>query len=369
MCKHSFYGFLGLALISFIFISSCENPGNSLEESVAPYLELQAVEGASNVNMTVNRGSAQGLDSYFAVNFSNLAATGIVTEELSEGWCLDYQRPIKQNNDVHAGVKMFNTFGSDNWKSANYLMNIKDELKQNDPSLTYKEIQVALWSLIDVPAFNIDKALKEGSMPSRMLTNGTPNFDVEKTKAIVNKVQKEVDSFVYKPGTPVIVYSKTSDEQQPVGGVYGETAWAFVPNPDGSVNGSKSTQFCDDSNFQGNNWGWTNGEYSNGDSGTFDLIAGAGQCDLNNGTLVGTFSFTYIDGVLDFTLDLTVDNDFSELQIYAGNDKLPKANNGKYKTAPGGLGYNESISSGVGSFSDEITGLSGDIYIAVHLGG
>src|SRR6056297_1212757 len=227
----------GVLLLSILFWSACNNPGSSLEESVKPYLELQAVDGASNVTMTVNRGTTQGLDSYFAVDFTNFGSNGIVSEGLKEGWCLDYQRAIDQNNDVHEGIKMFNTFGSENWKPANYLMNIKDELKQNDPSITYKEIQVALWSLIEKPSFNIDKALSEGTMPSRLMTNGTPNFSVEKTKGIINKVRNEVDDFVYKPGTPVIVYSNMASEYQDGGFVTGETAWAFSPNPtDGSVN-------------------------------------------------------------------------------------------------------------------------------------
>lgn len=350
----------GVLFLSILFWSACNNPGSSLEESVKPYLELQSVDGASNVTMTVNRGTSQGLDSYFALDFTNFESKGLIKEGITEGWCLDYQKAIDQNNDVHEGIKMFNTFGSENWKPANYLMNIKDELKNNDPSITYKEIQVALWSLIEKPSFNIDKALSEGSMPSRLMTNGTPNFNVEKTKGIINKVRNEVDDFVYKPGTPVIVYSNTAADDQDTGFVSGETAWAFASD-DGSVNSSISTEFCDNNAISGNNWGWVNGTFLPGDSGTFDVIAGAGGCDINNGTLVGTFTFTYAVGELNFTLDLTEDNDFTELQIYASNQMLTSS-------APGGFGYNEDIDGGISSFSDEIDGLSDAIYIAVHLG-
>ena len=367
MGKKSFISLLGFILFSFIYISACENPGNSLEESVAPYLELQEVDGASNATITVNRGEAQGLDSYFAINLSNIEPNGLVTEGLTEGWCLDYKVPIRQNNDVHTGVKMFNTFGSEKWKPANYLMNIKDELQQEDPELTYREIQVALWSLIEVPAFNIDKALSEGTMPSRMMSNGTPNFDVNKTKQIVSRVRAKVNEFEYKPGTPAIAYSQVSDDQQPLAFVSGETAWAFSAMSDGSVDSDISTEFCNNSDLKGNNWGWTNGTFSDGDSGTFDIIAGAGGCDLTKGTLVGTFSFTYKSGKLEFTLNLTVDNDFSELQIHAGNGILPMKKD-DYTNAPGQFGYNEDLDGGISVKADEITGLSGDIYIAVHLG-
>jgi len=367
MSKKTFISLLGVMVFSFIYISACENPGNSLEESVAPYLELQSVDGASNATITVNRGEAQDLDSYFAIDLSNIDPNGLVTEGMTEGWCLDWGIPIRQNNDVHTGVKMFNTFGSEKWKPANYLMNIKDELQKNDPELTYREIQVALWSLIEVPAFDMDKALSEGTMPSRMMKNASPNFDVDKTKQIVNRVKAKATEFEYKPGTPVIVYSQVSEDQQPVAGVYGETAWAYASTPGGSVDSNISTEFCGNSDFQGNNWGWTNGTFEDDVSGTFDVIAGAGKCDLTKGTMVGTFEFTYANGVLNYTLNLSVDNDFSELQIHAGNELLPMKN-GKYTTAPGQLGYSKDIVGGMGQTTGQITDLSGDIYIAVHLG-
>ena len=370
MSKHSFLSLVGVLLFSFIYLSACENPGNSLEESVAPYLELQAVDGASNVTMTVNRGAAQGLDSYFAIDFTNFDSNGIVPEGLTEGWCLDYSRPIEQNNDVHQGVKMFNTHGSEDWKSANYLMNIKDELKQNDPSLTYKEIQVALWSLIKVPSFDVDKALSDGTMPSRMMTNGAPNFNVEKTKGIVKKVQAEVNAFTYKPGTPVIVYSNVSDVKQPVGGVFGETAWAFSPNVDGTVNTDISKEFCGNNGTHSNKWGWSNGTFNKGDTATFDIVAGAGNCNIEGRDIVGSIMFNYqADGTLKYTLSLTVDNDFEDLHIHAGEDILPVKSNGN-----GGFesGYNSfykrDLDGGTGTITGDIEDIDGTIYIAVHLG-
>jgi hypothetical protein len=212
--------FLMLMVAGALFITACQDSVNpSLEESVAPYLELEAIEGASNTNVTVNRGDAHGLDSYFAFDLSNIESNGLIREGVVEGWCLEWNKPIRQNNDVHQGVELYNTYGSSTWKSANYLMTIKKELKANDPDLTYREIQVALWSLIDTPTFNLDEVLQEGRMPSRMISNGQPNFSVKKTKEIVNRVRKEVGNFEYKPGSPIIVFSRTEDDQQNIGGV------------------------------------------------------------------------------------------------------------------------------------------------------
>src|SRR6056297_1419449 len=204
-----------LLLASALYFTACQDSVNpSLEESVAPYLELEAIEGASNTTVTVNRGAAHGLDSYFSLDLSNFETNGLIGEGVTEGWCLEWNKPIRQNNDVHDGVELFNTFGSDTWKAPNYLMNIKNELKASDPDLTYKEIQVALWSLIEEPAFNIDKVLQDGRMPSRLMTNGQPNFDVDKTKQIVNRVRNEVKEFTYEPGEPVLAFLNTGIDQQ-----------------------------------------------------------------------------------------------------------------------------------------------------------
>ena len=212
-----------LLLASALYFTACQDSVNpSLEESVAPYLELEAIEGASNTTVTVNRGAAHGLDSYFSLDLSNFETNGLIGEGVTEGWCLEWNKPIRQNNDVHDGVELFNTFGSDTWKGPNYLMTIKNELKASDPELTYKEIQVALWSLIEEPAFNIDKVLQDGRMPSRLMTNGQPNFDVDKTKQIVNRVRNEVKAYTYEPGGPVLVFALTGGSDQNVGGVTGE---------------------------------------------------------------------------------------------------------------------------------------------------
>ena len=316
-----------------------------------------------------------GMDSYFAVDMMNFDSDGFITEGLKEAWCLDYQKPIDQNNDVHTGIKMFNTFGSDNWKPANYLMNIKDDLKAADPSLTYKEIQVALWSLIEVPSFNIDKAISEGSMPSRMMTNGSPNFSVEKTKGIINKVRNEVDDFVYEPGTPVIVYSNTAHNDQDMGIVLSGSAWG-ISQDSGSVNNfckEKWTNLLDEEEEMPAKWGWSNGTYNSGDEDTFDIYVGASHCDPDNGDFVGTFNFKINGSNLSYTLNLTKNNNLANLHLHVGNEILPrngggKNGKGKLSGAPGKFGYTRSLDGGIKQYTNTISIATGEVYISLHLG-
>lgn len=202
-------------LLSAGLLISCQNNVNTdLEETLAPYLELEPIEEASNTTLTVRRGTSAGMDSYFAFDVSNIEGSGIISEGLVEGWCLEWDKPIAQNNDRHDGVEAYSTFGSEKWKPVNYLMSIKDQLQRKDPSLTYREIQVAMWSLIDVPRFDVDDVLASGRMPSRMMSNGQPNFSVDKVKEIVDHVRSNSEAYEYTESTPYLVFARTADDTQ-----------------------------------------------------------------------------------------------------------------------------------------------------------
>lgn len=213
--KTKIFGSIALLLLFMVLFSACDNSINTdIEQTLAPYLQLEAIEEASNTTLTIQRGASAGLDSYFAFDVSNVQNSSIISEGVVEGWCLEWDKPIAQNNDRHDGVEAYSTFGSEKWKPVNYLMSIKEKLKREDPSLTYKEIQIALWSLIDVPRFNVDEVLSAGRMPSRMMTNGQPNFSVSKAKDIVDRVRSNADAYTYSETTPYMVFARTEDNSQ-----------------------------------------------------------------------------------------------------------------------------------------------------------
>jgi hypothetical protein len=227
-----------IVLMMALLMSCSNNVNTDIEQTLSPYLELDAIEEASNTTLTIQRGTAAGLDSYFAFDVSNVKTNGIISEGMVEGWCLEWDKPIAQNNDRHDGVEAYSTFGSDNWKPANYLMSIREKLKREDPSLTYKEIQIALWSLIDVPQFNVDEVLAAGRMPSRMMTNGQPNFSVSKVKDIVNQVRSNVNEYSYTETTPYLIFARTDDGSQNGGFVPCESGEASQCDGYISISGS-----------------------------------------------------------------------------------------------------------------------------------
>jgi len=131
-----------------------------------------------------------------------------------------------------------------------------------------------------------------------------------------------------------------------------ETAYAYGE--------SYATSFCSGaiSPISGNNWGWTHliGE------GSYDwpIYAGAGQCDISKGTLVGNLSVEYSAGTVTITYELDPDFNLDETHVWVGTTPLP-LKRGVYTTAPGKFNHN-------GENPVVVSGLSGNIWIAAHSG-
>jgi len=130
-----------------------------------------------------------------------------------------------------------------------------------------------------------------------------------------------------------------------------ETAFAY--------GGTYATCFLDInlSGFKPDRWGWTNGPLGAGNY-TFDIYAGAGQCDLTKGTKVGTLTVNY-DGSSSVYIKYYMFPGYSlnETHVYVGSDILPKDKKGKWTVAPGQYPY---------SGSEVTVNISGPIYIIAH---
>jgi hypothetical protein len=114
-------------------------------------------------------------------------------------------------------------------------------------------------------------------------------------------------------------------------------------------------------------WGWTNGPLMGG-SYSFEIYAGAGQCDLWRGTLVGDLSVDYDDVTGDVTVIYDVDSGWGlyETHLFVGCDMLPMKN-GKYTVAPGHYGNIHEDLDGASSdtFMVNVDCLNG-IYVVAH---
>jgi hypothetical protein len=114
-----------------------------------------------------------------------------------------------------------------------------------------------------------------------------------------------------------------------------------------------------------NRWGWTNGTLSEG-TYTFPIYAGAGQCNLNNGIVVGDLNLAYAAGNLTVTYNITYPNVMLyAVHIYTGTGMFP-IKNGNPTVAPGQYPWVEELPAGQTVYTHTFTGLSGPLYVIAH---
>jgi hypothetical protein len=124
--------------------------------------------------------------------------------------------------------------------------------------------------------------------------------------------------------------------------------------------GALATCFINIPNINSNNWGWTNKI----GAGTYDwpIYAGAGQCDITKGTLVGTLHVVYTPPTATITYNMASGVSLGEthLSVFKDPKMLATDKKGNYTTAPGQFPYTGT--------SVTVGGLSGNIWIAAHSG-
>ena len=104
------------------------------------------------------------------------------------------------------------------------------------------------------------------------------------------------------------------------------------------------------------NWGWTNYIATKPTVQTWNLWAGAGQCDTNKGTLVGTVTVNYgASGYVIVTYNVSLPYVIKETHVYAGATKFPMVKIGKQLAATVAPGQYTNV----GPFS-------GSIYVIAH---
>lgn len=347
-------------------LSSCEQSSQvNLSESFKHIKTVTPIQGAQNTTLSLQA----------EVNTSSFFDVTLEDGSVRKGWCVEWNDEYIEGEQK--GVKFYSTKGQPAWKTLNYFMSIKDQLKLDDPSLTYREIQVIIWSLIENPAFDVDKISEYEHMPSSIYSNGQAHFDVQKVKNIVADVRSHTSSAKHKMLSDFNGVTLIENDGQTIM-MEDETAFAVKTiNNNGPkiVNNDYSTCFDEEiiPNISFNRWGWTNGPISeNSGEHTFDIYAGAGQCDLTKGTLVGQLTANYSNGTLTVTYTMTETSAFNntpytltETHLYVGSAPYPQLPNSKYTVAPGKYG-NQNTHDNVTEYTYEIDGLSGDIYFVAH---
>ena len=121
--------------------------------------------------------------------------------------------------------------------------------------------------------------------------------------------------------------------------------------------------------FSSPRWGWTNLMPSTNGTTTLDLYAGAAQCDISKGALIGEVQVTYDNGSIDVAVSTVSGVIMNELQLYAGSEELPRDNQGDFTVAPGQYPYKYEPGNEFTSYTFsgiDVNGANNGYYLILH---
>ncbi|NGP76299.1 hypothetical protein G3570_06625 [Balneolaceae bacterium YR4-1] len=193
---HRFYGIrIGIfGMLSLLLFSSCNDYSSTgIEDSVEFIESTVPVAEAQDVTMDLKSGANSF--ALHLIDLSNIDPNPIISNGQKRAWCIEWDVRVIQGLQKH--VKLHSTEGKVYWNKLNYLLNRIDHYKQSYPQITYKEIQAAIWSIVDYKPFSIDKIPDYPNFPSSFYEDGEYRFDVTLTKEIIEEVKIKASGSVF----------------------------------------------------------------------------------------------------------------------------------------------------------------------------
>lgn len=191
MKKNIQVAFTICSLLVILFIQSCEYSNSSnIEESVEFIQSTVPIEEAQNVTMELRNGNNVG--SLYLANLSNIEPNPYITNGQKKAWCIEWD--VRSIQGVQNNIKLHSTQGQAYWNKLNYLLKQLENLGQEYPDLSWKEIQIVIWSIVDYKPFNIDKIPDYTNFPSQFYRDGEYLFNVELSKELIKYVENNAIS-------------------------------------------------------------------------------------------------------------------------------------------------------------------------------
>ncbi len=216
--KSAYKIILPLLLVAFV-LTNCDvqdaNVG-TFEDAADKIPNFTVIPGAESVSVTVERNND---NAYFDVNLGNIGSDAEILDGDFLGWCAHWSAPIGTSGEVYEGVTLYSTLGDENWNKLNYLLNHRQNFMDNIEGATYREIQAAIWTLIEFKEFDVNT--------NRIFNELNENA----FNRILNNVREKGSYFRYKPGMIYAVFADMSvnetdgESTQTVIVEHGETAW------------------------------------------------------------------------------------------------------------------------------------------------
>ena len=199
------YQLLALASL-FIFVSCGDDKGfNVIDPGLTDNnLELRLLDGGENATLDIMKGE----NSYFDLAVRNTGSNDHISTGIKHGWTLQWNSSAN-NDTTYEGVSLFSTYDEDYWKPLNYLLNNRKEIVANNPGTGYREMQAAIWMLLDFTEFDPGTA-NATELPEDMRVNGQYNFDLDSVQQIVDMAVAGGNGFQYTQSSTYAVVAVSS---------------------------------------------------------------------------------------------------------------------------------------------------------------
>lgn len=208
---------LALCSAALLFLSTCkDNVSPDIEDSLELFAGLELIPEASETVVTINKGTDEANDGFFTISVGNIQSNTLLTPGTHEAWCLEWKKNLRSSGDVHRDVKWYSSGSNEKWKPLNYFFSIRDELKNDDPELTFREIQAIVWVLAGemgiAPEFDVMN-LPVDQLPSRLRSNGEADLSRDRVAGIARMVMQNA------PGATIPLsgmIAQTADDEQDI---------------------------------------------------------------------------------------------------------------------------------------------------------
>lgn len=233
---------IGMGILSFIFatamFSACESAtqADTIDEVMSSVPHLNLIEGAKQAVATVTKERSR---TNFKLALDNLSEESPVQPGTYEAFCALWDVAIDSDGGTYGDVKIHAIMDEPYWNTVNYMVNNIDHYYATYEDLTWLDVQIAMWSVMEHKEFNLD-TIEHGDLP-RDVREG--DYNRELIDALINDARENADKFDPKMANYNIYYGEFSEAQDQIiiergseiNNVFGMDLYNFANEPGAGI--------------------------------------------------------------------------------------------------------------------------------------
>lgn len=202
---------LPLLFVLTALFAACDSASNvgGLEESLETVPNLNLIEGAESVVATVNKDRNR---SNFTLTLDGMKENSGVKAGEYAAFCALWDVPINSDNNAYGEVRLHSIENEPYWQGINHIVNNMDRYYEDNEELTWVEVQVAMWSIMDHKKFDMN-VIPENELPT-YIRGG--NFNNDLVEMIIEDVNGAENSGLMDPGCYTAIYAEIPDAQDQI---------------------------------------------------------------------------------------------------------------------------------------------------------